>query len=1430
MKKRLLMLVAVAIALLCTFGLVACGGDGNTDDTSGNGPTKLSAPVVTLEGNVAKWEANENADKFEISLDGNLSYVENILTSKALEKGQSLKVRAVGDGVNYATSDWSNVVTYNGDADTPSGSSGGTEGENPDNPSGGSSGDAGNVPDTPSSGSSGGAGDKPDTPSSGSSGSPSDKPDNPGDNPGVTGDAPLYLGIFVSSNEPKKEDGVPGAVVPRPALLSSRAYTRGGISSAFAEYFSGEENYFGEYPVKAEYDIFGVPGETVYIQIWLNNPSQYTILSLKLNGTKYQIGGDLFSFFVEKNGAHYNCVYAAVAIPENTFVDIDYTVTDIEYIANTFINADGTDEFMNENDTVSVGLPYSDKAVEVSTLEASEITTDSYSVSFDVTDSGNVVSQSGSWLGFAIYDGESFVYNKAISVGENEINASSLAEDTEYTALVYIYGDLHDGAGVVAHVISEAYFTTKSAVDYFEVEADYYHNWDFPEIGVEADSGLCVNVDASLTSDTAAFDRLELYKGEELVYTNEEFFGNDGIEDLLADTEYTVRIYFSDNDYSEHYVEKTVTTGRMTKPEVELQGKYAFLNSALFTFDYIQNGFLRQAITNDVRVEIYKRGIWQLEYKDWILKLCDDPELYNRTQEAFDEAIANGDYSLASKIDHESLTYLRMARDAINEGELGDFGTDRTAWEEYFDTVCRTFYLDTEDFFGTPEGSGLAHLIFRDYFTFTEGECNYKIIGNVNMKDGRGFVETELGSGSIYNFHPTNSENNRLEFDCEINGMNVKVNPYFKINYEDNKILVVSYEIGIYTMSGDLVDTLYTSKEVNWQDFDEEEWINAYVLAMKGEAIVPSEDKIKEYFGWRVIFETLLNVEIEFEDDFTGGGGTAADGTVTDEIVGSDGSIVIGGNGGRQEKNIANEREREIIRALLNYDYPEWYEYNLKDQLLENFMCDPYYYELIAGIEGQDAQLEALISGALNSSISRVLSDIESGIHHFMTWFGSDTDEIYVAYKEIMEAYIEEMGYNPQVNWAESYRRVMMFEDFYAFYPFGYVKSFEINIEEGKYETGEYLIGIKYRYDSYEDGRYETRFDHYNTLKVTGKLPVPTIEISNDGYLTELRVEIENFWAYHFEIEVKNAQGTVVYAGNRDDWNAGGESPRLSTGWSVRARTVFNDGATSDLYNGESAWSEPVTYEGMRLDAPNVEYSSRDDAVKWYADRSEVSHFVYIINDGVATNVPKKSGEYFMTLKYGDRIRVKAVPTDEAKNDGYIESEWAEYTCEDTREMLTAPTIRITDEGKESVLEWDSISGASHYLLEVITASGETYTREEYETYSYGLEVGATYRIRAISSNGDIRSSAYSNSVTFSVKIANPEFKSATADMVRWQSGDIYTQGYYYKIGVNGEVQYTNRPTLYFKDLSISTGDEIYVQAYAQGCKSSDWVLIYTME
>ena len=104
-----MLLITLTLALLCLLVFVGCDESSKQENAK---TKKLNTPVVTLSGNVASCGANLKAEKFEISLDGVLTYLENTVESYVLLDGQTFKVRAIGDGDNYSTSDWSNAVTY----------------------------------------------------------------------------------------------------------------------------------------------------------------------------------------------------------------------------------------------------------------------------------------------------------------------------------------------------------------------------------------------------------------------------------------------------------------------------------------------------------------------------------------------------------------------------------------------------------------------------------------------------------------------------------------------------------------------------------------------------------------------------------------------------------------------------------------------------------------------------------------------------------------------------------------------------------------------------------------------------------------------------------------------------------------------------------------------------------------------------------------------------------------------------------------------------------------------------------------------------------------------------------------------------------------------------------------------------------------------
>ncbi|MBQ3218994.1 MAG: hypothetical protein IJB32_00150 [Clostridia bacterium] len=614
MKKVLSIIMIACFSVVMMMGLTACSSNNNLQ--------KLSAPIVTLNGNVALWSADQNADKFEISLSGELSYVENTVTSKTLTNGQTFKVRAVGDGKAFATSDWSNLVTYmDGESQNPTtlstpsvtvSSTGLASWAEVLNASGYAYKINGGA-EVPTNSTSvqlslnqsivvKAVGDQINYSDSGWSVARYYTD-------GSTAIEPQYLGIFASKNQPQQSSGLPEQLVSSPvantfSLFSARMNEYRSFKDLLEEWFTKEENHLGEtYPKQSDYDIYSSAGNQIYVQIWLNNPTQCTILSLKLNGTKYQVGGGLFSFFIEKDGVHYNCVYVAVTIPENTYVEKDYVVSDIEYVEGAFINADGTDTFMNENNTIKVGLPYNALNPIVSNYIEQSVSVNSYSATFDFEDAFNMSSLSGGWVGVAVYDGyENYkiLQNKKVNNGSNTLNVTGLKENAQYTVMVYVYADLHDGQGVCPHSIYYDWIFTPSVLMVNEVSGINVLNND--------QSGYvgAVNVDVELKSATAEFIKLEILKDEQVIYTDNNFTGQAVVTDgILNKTDYQVRVYYKDVEYLEgKYHEEHVYVNALNDPRITDEGAYTFVNHAIYNFSFT-NQEENNAAVKDFVVRIY---------------------------------------------------------------------------------------------------------------------------------------------------------------------------------------------------------------------------------------------------------------------------------------------------------------------------------------------------------------------------------------------------------------------------------------------------------------------------------------------------------------------------------------------------------------------------------------------------------------------------------------------------------------------------------------------------------------------------------------------------------------------------------------------------------------------------------------------------------
>lgn len=116
MKRRHLLLMALSLILTICMCFALAGCDSCSDDEA---PAKLSTPVVTIDDNgVATWLEVENASGYAYVIDDKPE-VSTTQLSVNLADGQSVKVKAKGDGANYSDSDFSEIKTYTAPAKQP---------------------------------------------------------------------------------------------------------------------------------------------------------------------------------------------------------------------------------------------------------------------------------------------------------------------------------------------------------------------------------------------------------------------------------------------------------------------------------------------------------------------------------------------------------------------------------------------------------------------------------------------------------------------------------------------------------------------------------------------------------------------------------------------------------------------------------------------------------------------------------------------------------------------------------------------------------------------------------------------------------------------------------------------------------------------------------------------------------------------------------------------------------------------------------------------------------------------------------------------------------------------------------------------------------------------------------------------------------------
>lgn len=209
--------------------------------------------------------------------------------------------------------------------------------------------------------------------------------------------------------------------------------------------------------------------QDIYVTVRIHNPDNFEILSFTLNGQKY-------SNYMFEQGSNMENLILKVNVGAQEGI-VDYTIDAIKYIDGTAIK----DVRMDGEKTVKVGVHTPNQLP----LEVSGETIGYNDVAFSatITDNHGLIAYSNGTIKAIVYDGETVVEQKAVSLGTNTLRFDGLKTGTVYQyAIVADYDNL-DGTGFKAHVLYKQAFTTKSIVCFDAVNVtasgiSFVYLWD----------------------------------------------------------------------------------------------------------------------------------------------------------------------------------------------------------------------------------------------------------------------------------------------------------------------------------------------------------------------------------------------------------------------------------------------------------------------------------------------------------------------------------------------------------------------------------------------------------------------------------------------------------------------------------------------------------------------------------------------------------------------------------------------------------------------------------------------------------------------------------------------------------------------------------------------------------------------------------------
>ena len=393
-------------------------------------------------------------------------------------------------------------------------------------------------------------------------------------------------------------------------------------------------------------------------------------------------------------------------------------------------------------------------------------------------------------------------------------------------------------------------------------------------------NGAKITVCAYIENDMSAyFERLEVYDGEKLVLTDNEYSGFAEYYGLNSKTEYTVKLYYASEDqgYTGCVKEVSVTTPAYTLPEIDVydsENNVVVGKHALFSFNI-------EKYTDLKYYDVIVRGFTQNDayFAPFIVEMLDDPTLLNRLQTESDKH-----YMRPGGYIWEAQHYMDVYLDYLQAWEHKErMGYSDNRWREIAASQNQYIYelsVDNEGLFVANDGDVVYnyYAVLRDCFNYED--LRLEVYLKFDLCDGTGAKEIKLNTAYPY-FHKPGDES--YGFHIEIDE-NVKNGYIFTETDYDYKALYV-HKIALYK-DGEFV--CYVPFDVNdITSIDMEAWLEEWIEKLKcgndqevadlieaipaisfkfmvGTNLVPAGD-----YELRILYRSILE-DYDNEDDIKG--------------------------------------------------------------------------------------------------------------------------------------------------------------------------------------------------------------------------------------------------------------------------------------------------------------------------------------------------------------------------------------------------------------------------------------------------------------------------------------------------------------------------------------------------------------------------------